>query len=532
MGWVLPLSQLEPELAALLKRLHQVTLNAAVPPKTTGWQALEFLREQWRACPARVEELRRHMAAAYRYVLDDLKGEGLAPQWAAARAEVRLYGQNAWHPLTAQLVVDDVSSLLVRQFISSDKVAVSSAHLGESPDEVRRVAQALGLNILSDLIGVAEGTRVHEPGFAHNIKKLVRLLSRLKGRKALTEIRYYESLKLKIGAQGHQVGAYIHGDLLQVVTSHDSYEISIADQLVEYFQLTQQAGPASWLTAALHCLGEQEKFDAKLNILAAHFGVSLDALEEPKAPEPTWDEVLATPAPLQGAPLPQGAPPSPPDGERRSRSGALDAHEPQSPIAPAPHRPSGARPSERQGGAAHQRTARPGADQRPAADQARLLISMAPQGDQEQQQPPRARRNDLRAREAVIRYEQERGREARAADEMQPGYDVVSFDPRREHTRYIEIKGVQGLFTGEASVLLSARQYSDALKCSDAGSRDEYWLYVVENTHHESVKIYPIPWTRDKSALRYAFYAECWAPLADDPSSVSLPLTSEDEEAE
>ena len=95
-GWVVALSDVEPALAEAVQALAK---PLAIPDTTTGRQALDFLLDTWERKPAAVEVLRGHLAAAYRYVLDD-KDAGELPvgAWEGARVQAQLYGHRGWHP--------------------------------------------------------------------------------------------------------------------------------------------------------------------------------------------------------------------------------------------------------------------------------------------------------------------------------------------------------------------------------------------------------------------------------------------------
>jgi len=49
----------------------------------------------------------------------------------------------------------------------------------------------------------------------------------------------------------------------------------------------------------------------------------------------------------------------------------------------------------------------------------------------------------------------------------------------------------------------------------------EYWLYVVDSTETDRPRVFPIPWTRSRSNLRYGFYANAWARDAEQPAAVT-----------
>ena len=128
-------------------------------------------------------------------------------------------------------------------------------------------------------------------------------------------------------------------------------------------------------------------------------------------------------------------------------------------------------------------------------------------------------RDDHKARRAVIQYETHCGRRAEAMDDLQPGFDVRSTDDATGHKRLIEVKGVQGTFEDDASVVLTARQAHDAVTHDEDGV--EYWLYVVDSTETDHPRVFPIPWVRRPARLRYGFYAKVWANAAERPAVVT-----------
>ncbi len=124
-------------------------------------------------------------------------------------------------------------------------------------------------------------------------------------------------------------------------------------------------------------------------------------------------------------------------------------------------------------------------------------------------------KDDYKARRAVINYEKRRGRQAEEMPDNQPGFDVLSVESTGNRRR-IEVKGVQGIFEEEASVVLTARQVRDAVQNMEDGL--EYRLYVVDSTETASPRVFPIPWTRHRDHLRYGFYASVWADAEERPS--------------
>ena len=153
-GWIIDLSSVSDELATVVD-----DLIASIPKTTTGRQALDFLVNLWEERPAGVEQLRSRVAAAYRYVLDDLDAGSIRiSEWEESRKQAHVYGQGQWRAADASsLIVDDVQSPFIRQLLSDDRVAVAASHLGDTHQAVRRVAERLDLPLLSVEVSVQPG---------------------------------------------------------------------------------------------------------------------------------------------------------------------------------------------------------------------------------------------------------------------------------------------------------------------------------------------------------------------------------------
>lgn len=207
-GWVVALSDVEPALAEAARAIAELL---ALPDTTSGRQALDFLLDAWERKPkAGIEVLRGHLAAAYRYVLDSMDAGDLpVGAWGKARAQARLYGHRGWHPVGPTLVVDDVQSPLIRGFLPTNRVAVASAHLGDTKGQVRRVAQALDVALLSDEVEVEPGERAGEPPWGSRLRQLTATISQLEDRPSLHGVTWHDSLALHVGGRRHAIRAFV-----------------------------------------------------------------------------------------------------------------------------------------------------------------------------------------------------------------------------------------------------------------------------------------------------------------------------------
>ena len=511
LGWVVALSDVESSLADAIGQLP-----VEIPQTTTGRQALDFLLDVWSRTPSSVEDLRGHLAPAYRYVLEDLES-GLLPadDWWEARAKARLYGRRRWHPVSPTLAVDDVQSPLILQFLSKRRVTVASAHLGETADQVHRVAEALGLSLLSDDVSVAHGTRVAPPPWATQLRRLLDTLARLEDRRPLHDVAFLSDLHIEVSGDRHPVHAYVEDATLLLAGGPRDFGVEAAGQIVEYFQLGQRGTEIPWLTGALFSLGNERQFTHALQVLADGLGVDPVTSRAATDDEPTRRKAKDEPgvdpprAPVNATPetntaKPSASPNAEPD--RRGTPGSVHRGDPDTenghknvpPLHSPPRAPR-------------------------AADHFGIMVVREGKEKQDSSSTGSDRsgtfRDDHKARRAVIRYETHCGRRAEAMDDLQPGFDVRSTDEATGHKRLIEVKGVQGTFRDDASVVLTARQAHDAVTHAEDGV--EYWLYVVDSTETDHPRVFPIPWVRRPARLRYGFYAKVWANAAERPAVVT-----------
>lgn len=492
--WVVALSSVEAPLAAAVDRIE-----IELPGTTTGQQALGYLTDLWRRRPESVDEIRAHIASAYRYVLQDLErgdlGRGV---WRDAKKQARLYGKGGWHEISDALVVDDVRSPFIRQLLTASRIAVSAAHLGGAPEQIRLVAAELGIACLSTKIRVSEGPELSRPPWMGNLERLVEALGTLEGRQPLGRITCRKHVALRVEGESHQVTAYLVHDELMVTGTPETFGTEAAEQLVEHFQLAQRGNSIPRLTAALGSLAEDERFSENLKVLAS--GLRL-IVPEPTSlrPEAGTGETLPTnQGDLGNADTTRTVPdslPEPPDGQSR-RVTRRDQNT---------------------------RSTKPTPDSSRAANQFGILVernrrkasSVSGAGTSDEVESAKTKtppKDDRKARAAVVKYETRQGRRAEEMPPGQPGFDVLSYDPVGPQRR-IEVKGVKGVFEEDASVLLTARQVEDALQHEDHDV--EYWLYVVDRTETDDPQVYPIPWTRNRRQLRYGFHADMWAQCAE-----------------
>ena len=567
-GWVVAITEVERPLGEAVATVEELL---EIPDTTTGQHALDFLQDVWERRPAQVESLRGHLAAAYRYVLDDVDAADLsAAAWNDARARARLYGRRAWHAIGSKLVVDNVQSPLVHQFLPTDRTAVASAHLGDTPTQIRRVAHALDVALLSDAVDVEPGTATAEPSWGRRLRRLTATLSQLEDRLPLDEVTVYDALALRVDDRRHEIQAYVDDvdeTTLMLVGDPTDFAVEAAEQLVEYFQLGQRGMEVPRLTGALSALDDESAFLRHLELLADGLGVDPaapplesgnDSPTQGTSTEESGDERPVTHETPQGQEsIPDGeynsaaaaqserpesseGDPPPPNGggespEPRTHRGGPKPTDPDRVGAPPLQPPAGRSTRSgsehdhtdprRRGGRAHQddagerrRTRTPAGGR--AADHVRMLVlSRGRDASADNETSSQAGgRDDHTARQAVLHYEKHCGRRAEEMDALQPGFDVLSIDAAGRERR-IEVKGVQGVFERDASVVLTARQARDAVENEENGV--EYWLYVVDSTETDRPRVFPIRWARDRTRLRYGFHADAWRDAAERPAEAT-----------
>lgn len=545
-GWVVALSQFDPALSSILKEL-----NPNLPPTTTGHHALDYLHSIWEKQPQRVDDLRRPLAAAYRYVLEDADSDAdLAVKWEDARPHVRLYGDRKWWPLGPNLAVDDIRSPFIRQLLPDDRVTVVSAHLGDEPDHIRDVAGELGLGLLSAELTPRPGKRISPPTWAGDrLQMLLHVLSSLENRRPLADVAFHRKLMLDVGGARHDISAYVENGILRLVADSPDLAVEATEQLMEYFQLGQRTTEVPRLTGALLALEDEKTFRRHLQILAG--GLEVEMPEWPSSPtHASPAEALPEDEPLEdesgrSLPVPENevrevdnvsefvsrprrtTPRSDTDVDstdapsvqhhrysRASGHGDIDEVKDRvrKTVSSLRSRIGYERRATAKGEGTDARKTTTSHSMGQGADHSRLLLLSDGDEEEAKSKDSKSRRgekkSDHKARQAVIHYETHCERRAEAMDDAQPAFDVLSFDDSTGHCRLIEVKGMEGIFKGNASVVLTARQFLEGIWNEDDGI--EYWLYVVDSTETNRPRVLPIPWTRHVPYIRYGFHARVW----------------------
>ena len=109
----------------------------------------------------------------------------------------------------------------------------------------------------------------------------------------------------------------------------------------------------------------------------------------------------------------------------------------------------------------------------------------------------------------MVQYENDHQRPAAEAATNQVGYDVTSKDDARKVKRLIEVKGVRGVWKGDATVAMTGPQFDAARAELQPGV--EYWLYVVDRIGTSDARVYPLRWAAAR-VDRFYFFAQDWVP--------------------
>ena len=540
-GWVVALSSVERDLAAAVDRVE-----IAVPSTTTGNQALAYLSEIWKRKPGSVDEIRTNVASAYRYVLEDVERDGLdRGVWRDAKNEAQLYGKGRWYGISNSLVVDDVRSPFIRQLLPDNRIAITSAHLGDTQGQIRLVAEELGIALLSTEIELRRGPRLARPSWMGNLKTLADALATLEGRSSLGKISCRKDLALHVHGQSHQVTAYLADGELMVVGDPVDFGAEAAGQLVEHFQLGQRGNTVPWLTAAIYSLAADELFSQNLKVLASGLGLSLSGL--PRGRSHVTDVELTDPGQSRSGGETDGGQVEPSQATDTAQVEAqgetlndLSADQAGSSGASGSGRPGLALDTGQIDSAAETpevadlvgssyTKARATAKQNSLAEQLKCSLKgeIVPIHTEDGTHEPRTSGEDSGGvlgdeeyREAAAQYEREANREPELGDPLQIGWDIRSVDPKTNEVRLIEVKGKGRAWDEDEVVELSRAQVRKAFEATDGQTAGTWYLYVVEKTADNAFQVLPIE-NPVRVAAKWILSGRAWRMVAEDPKHIT-----------
>jgi hypothetical protein len=303
-------------------------------------------------------------------------------------------------------------------------------------------------------------------------------------------------------------------------------------------------------------LEDEERFSRKLREQAARLHLEIDHLLPQPSGQTGTGKAETVSDQNQSSQIPEGSTPSAPphdataagpdassfssgasDADATSEVTAGDAHAPTTEatgaLPPATQEEDvGGNTAPEEQGDLHSRQRKPGEEEnqpgvgagrpRPSPDPSRthvlatgqapnwLRVLARPSGDGEHtHKRGRPSPDDVEARKVVVQYENDHQRPAAEAATNQEGYDVTSEDAARRVKRLIEVKGVRGIWQGDATVALTGPQFDAARADPPPGL--EYWLYVVDRVGIPEAKVYPLRWAASR-VDRFYFFAQDWLP--------------------
>ena len=553
-GWVVPLDRVN---EVLRKELEHPDFPREFPNTTTGEQALAYLRDVWRRARSLPEglanEVRNVLPTAYAYCMEDCAGNAsLSQRWQATVPEALVFAERKWVALTEidNVYFDDIND---RRFVPENVnlLTVTSGHLGNSPREQLRTAEALGLRCLSSSVEMEwHGENEMLPVSNDWISRfdLIRqLLQRVRqgpqvesdktGAETGTGLQLNRvrmlTVKVSIGsapAERVPVNARLNDGILTLAGSPVRFGADAAKELLRHFSFGQRTNLAADLTGVLVAIDDPSDFNSAANKFrrssAPNFNLppmfqSKSGTEEADGPghKPTRtsDVIDST------AKTPTNA-----DGPAR-----------QSPVSGDPEHgksnpPSGASTAGVQGGKPHTLNDEPKSTggsftkDRALAQQKALMEKLRSSlkgelatgddnddsiEDTSRDEKDGAALGDEEYRGAVMEYEKKSGREPELGNPHQMGWDIRSVDSKTKAVRLIEVKGKGCRWIGDEVVELSRAQVHKAFEAS-LDQTTAWYLYVVEKTD-DGYRVLPVG-NPVRMATKWILSGESWRVAAED----------------
>ncbi len=517
-----------------------------IPQAPTWNQALEFLAWVWRKRPD-ADLVRRILPRAYRLIGDGLDHDR-EERWRAAREDAFVYvASRKWASVKSDLLfLDDLGDERFKGLVSGLLLA-TPGHLGETRDEQYRVADLLGIQLLSSRFAVRlafGGARDVPVSWPRRLTLVMDFLCKVAqedeaddGPATRPSIGCFLQISKELIDHGvtrsaWRVYAARNGDCVCIAGAPDEFNADLCRVLLQWSGLANRRDLdelAPSLTQLLGWLDREEKFSPQMEELLKQRGL-VPGSEEPSESVVVEAPKLATAGPTAPTPPTQcegTAPPAPTPVEDESTEEGCEDHTPSQNGTPEASAPSG-------GHTADDRERRLQSLRKKHSEietQMKELLGVGPipdtgdgAGDGEKHSR-QAFGSDEAYRQAVVDFERDAGRFAEAKDAGQPGYDIDSFDkalddPAKHLVRRIEVKGHGCDWTDDETVEVSDRQFRDAL----AGKTDnvqladdfDYWLYVVERHDDGGLQVLPIRNPARRTA-KFEFRAGTWRALAEAP---------------
>ena len=561
-GWIVPVDRIEEKLRT---ELEHTDFPWDIPETTTGGQALDYVHDVWRRARMSPEglanEVRDVLPTAYAYCLDDSrKDASLLERWQSAVRQAMVFADREWLHLadTKDIYLDDIDD---RRFLprQGELRTVTGGHLGRSRREQLRVAEAIGLPVLSscvtmDWIGGDERLPVSDD-WASKFELICELLRRVRGSESIEDggtefgvgtrtgpsLAHVSRLALDVSvgnssAERVPVNARLHEGALSVAGRPLQFGADAAKELLRYFSFGQRAGLAADLTGMLMAIDHADfvlaadKFQrsyAPAFDLPAAFELALNN-DDNVGSEDGLGEAGETTAPTAEA----GADGEMPKGQTLI-SGTFEQVEPDtsSDAAVAPDiNDVASEKSEREesgsmGGSYSKDRAL--AKQIALARQLKSSLKGEIVPSPEEYDASEAATTigdkdtslgDEEYREVAAQYEREAGREPELGDPRQAGWDIRSTDPETQEVRLIEVKGKGRPWDDAEVVELSGAQIRKAFEATES-----WYLYVVEKTHEGCYQVLPIA-NPVRLAAKWILCGQSWRMVAEDAKAVASTL--------
>ena len=559
----------------LIEELQQDSFPYAIPETTTGDQALDCLREIWRrarsAPSGLANEVRDVLPLAYTYVLDDcVEDASLRSRWEAAVREAAIFvDRREWVRLAdaENVYFDDVDD---RRFIPEtiELRTVTAGHLGNSPADQGRAAEALRLPLLSSTVEMEWSGRVGEPvarDWVPRFELVCQLLRSARGAERAEgeagenpdmELRHSRELVLTVSAAGGPaervpVNARLQDDVLTVSGRPVQFGADAAKELLHNWGFRQRGELAADLTGMLTAIAGDEDFQLAADKFRRSFAPSFVQARPAKpdsrsrGDEKTVDDVSQpTPDAVDHmAEQRQVTEPSTPQEARSEGTGHGEAESPSDESETevrSPDTPADDDSVEPESSGSSYTRDRALARQKAIAKTLRSALKgeLAAAGDDEEASE---RKNeggptgdwslgDEVYREIAARYERANGRDPEIGDPSQTGWDLCSVDPTTGKKRLIEVKGKGCPWVRDEVVELSRAQVHKAFETLDGRTRDSSWyLYVVERTEDGRFQVLPIE-NPVRVAGTWILSGESWREIASEPRLISIATEQDGEQ--
>ena len=286
-GWLAPLNAMPTPLRSVLL---DPRLPLQIPDQTTGQQALRYLTHVWlRAAdgePGLAQLVGTRLPLAYAYVLADMAEDGdLAEEWERDVDSAMVFtNRRRWVPAQGSdaPAFGDVEDSLVRRFLPADIEVATGGHLGETPVEQARTADALGLPRVSTIVSIEPkyGAPVDRPDWVEKFDDLLAVLHAARrttaGQVPRVELRPTDFLAVEVDGDPKLIASFFDDTILHVAGAPREFAVDAVNHLVDVYGLSQQAKIAAMLTMLLSGLDHGEDFSGGLQRFGSEFAPDFD----------------------------------------------------------------------------------------------------------------------------------------------------------------------------------------------------------------------------------------------------------------